>query len=133
VVLKYKKIQKCISPRENFNFVTKISRIFRDTKFREIKQNYFVKYKINILRNFATEISSTTLPGGLRPWTKEQRPKKHLKLVVVFILIKNTRGLIRIPGGQRLWTKEQRPEKTYTLPVVKGHSPEKYGEISIGR
>jgi hypothetical protein len=49
VVLKCKKIQKCILPCENFDFVTKMSRnfaIFRDTKFRD------------------REISSTTLPRG---------------------------------------------------------------------
>jgi hypothetical protein len=52
VVLKCNIIQKCILPCENFNFVTKISRnfvIFRDTKFREIK-NYLAKYEIKISR-----------------------------------------------------------------------------------
>jgi hypothetical protein len=61
VVLKCNKIQKCILPCENFNFVTKISRYF--AKFRNIsryetsrnKQNYFAKHEINISRNFATE------------------------------------------------------------------------------
>jgi hypothetical protein len=58
VLLKCNKIQKCILPCENFNFVTKISRYFairNFAKFREIKKNYFAKYEINISRNFATE------------------------------------------------------------------------------
>jgi hypothetical protein len=58
VVWKCNKIQKCILPCENFNFVTKISRYF--AKFRNIsryeisrnKKNYFAKYEINISRNF---------------------------------------------------------------------------------
>jgi hypothetical protein len=52
-VLKCKKIQKCILPCENFNFVTKMSQNFefRDTKFceikklfREIRNKYFAKF-----------------------------------------------------------------------------------------
>jgi hypothetical protein len=57
VVLKCNKIQKCILPCETFNFVTKISPNF--AKFCNISlskisrnSNYFVKYAINILRNF---------------------------------------------------------------------------------
>jgi hypothetical protein len=49
VVLKCKKIQKCILPCENFNFVTKISRYF--AKFRNICDTKFRD----------SEISSTTL------------------------------------------------------------------------
>jgi hypothetical protein len=68
VVLKCKKIKKCILPCENFNFVTKISRYFakfrnisryeisRNLKklFREIRNKYFAKFRDR-------EISSTTL------------------------------------------------------------------------
>jgi hypothetical protein len=68
VVLKCKKIQKCMLPCENFNFVKKISRYFakfrnisrfakfREIKklFREIRKKYFAKFRDR-------EISSTTL------------------------------------------------------------------------
>jgi hypothetical protein len=57
VVLQCKKIKKCILPCENFNFVTKLSRnfaIFRYTKFREIRNKYFAKFRDR-------KISSTTL------------------------------------------------------------------------
>jgi hypothetical protein len=44
VVLKCKKIQKCILPCENFNFVTKISRN-KKKLFHKIRNKYFAKFR----------------------------------------------------------------------------------------
>jgi hypothetical protein len=65
VVLKCNKIQKCILPCENLNFVTKkfrdisyyfaIRNFAKQTNYFAKQTNYFAKYEINISRNFATE------------------------------------------------------------------------------